>query len=121
MRRLEHFRPRHDGALLAYLREAVANRIRNEVRRLAPAVDDSIELDTLPEDVPSPLERLVRREAIERYERALAQLDESDRAAIIGRFEMGLLVRRARPRHEPAVGRCRAKVRPSAPSDAWRR
>ena len=89
LRRLEHFRPQHDGALLAYLREAVANRIRNEVRRVAPAVDDSIELDTLPEDVPSPLERLVRREAIERYERALAQLDESDRAAIIGRFEMG--------------------------------
>jgi RNA polymerase sigma-70 factor (ECF subfamily) len=89
LRRLEHFRPQHDGALLAYLREAVANRIRKELRRFAPSVDDSIDLDMLPKAEPSPLDLLVRREAIERYERALAQLDDDDRAAIIGRFEMG--------------------------------
>lgn len=88
-RRLEHFQPRHDGALLAYLREAVANRIRNELRRRAPAIDASIELDGLPSDMPSPLETVVSREALQRYERGLAQLDDNDRAAIIGRFEMG--------------------------------
>jgi RNA polymerase sigma factor (sigma-70 family) len=88
-RRLEHFKPRHDGALLAYLREAVANRIRNELRRRAPAIDASIELDVLPSDMPSPLESVVSRDALQRYERALAQLDDNDRAAIIGRFEMG--------------------------------
>src|SRR5262245_17911230 len=32
-RRLAHFQPRHDGALLAYLRQTIANRIRNELRR----------------------------------------------------------------------------------------
>jgi RNA polymerase sigma-70 factor (ECF subfamily) len=89
LRRLEHFQPRHDGALLAYLREAVANRIRNEVRRSMPSVDASIEPDNLPSSVPSPLEGALSRQAIQRYERALAQLDENDRAAIIGRFEMG--------------------------------
>lgn len=89
LRRLDAFKPQHDGALLAYLREAVANRIRNEIRRHAPPVDGSIDLDTLTHDVPSPLEHLVCREAFERYERGLAQLDENDRAAIIGRFEMG--------------------------------
>jgi RNA polymerase sigma-70 factor (ECF subfamily) len=89
LRRLDRFKPQHDGALLAYLREAVANRIRDEIRRHAPPVDASIELDTLPQNVPSPLEHLVRREAFELYERGLAQLDENDRAAIIGRFEMG--------------------------------
>jgi len=88
-RRLEHFRPRHDGALLAYLREAVANRIRMELRRSSPAVDASIDPDALPSGVPSPLENVVGRQALERYERALAQLGENDRAAIIGRFEMG--------------------------------
>lgn len=88
-RRLGDFRPRHDGALLAYLREAVANRIRNELRRSAPQVDASIELDALLSEMPSPLERVVSRQALDSYERALATLDENDRAAIIGRFEMG--------------------------------
>ena len=88
-RRLEHFQPRHDGALLAYLREAVANRIRNELRRRGPAVDASVELDGLASALPSPLESVVSRHAIQRYEAALAQLDDNDCAAIIGRFEMG--------------------------------
>jgi RNA polymerase sigma-70 factor (ECF subfamily) len=88
-RRLDHFEPRHDGALLAYLREAVANRIRNELRRHVPPRDTSIELDALPSELRSPLEAVVSRQALERYERALSQLDESERAAIVGRFEMG--------------------------------
>lgn len=88
-RRLEHFQPRHDGALLAYLREAVANRIRNELRRVAPNVDGSIDPDGLPSQWPSPLEHVVSRQSLDRYERSLTQLDENDRAAIIGRFEMG--------------------------------
>ena len=39
--------------------------------------------------MPSPLESVVSRDALQGYERALAQLDDNDRAAIIGRFEMG--------------------------------
>lgn len=88
-RRLGNFQPRHDGALLVYLREAVANRIRSAMRRAAPSVDVSIEPDGLPSGMPSPLEHAVSRQGLQRYERALTQLDENDRAAIIGRFEMG--------------------------------
>jgi RNA polymerase sigma-70 factor, ECF subfamily len=88
-RRLERFEPRHDGALLAYLREAVANRIRMELRRAKPDVDAGIEPDGLPSAAPSPLETVVSRDALDRYEGALARLDEDDRAAIVGRFEMG--------------------------------
>jgi RNA polymerase sigma factor (sigma-70 family) len=88
-RRLEHFQPRHDGALLAYLRQAVANRIRNELRRATPEAASAVEPDSLPSELPSPLERFVSREALDRYECALAQLAEDDRAAIVGRFEMG--------------------------------
>ena len=88
-RRLDHFQPRHDGALLAYLREAVANRIRNELRRCSPLIDTSVEPDGLPSRMPSPLETVVSRQALQSYEHALSQLDENDRAAIIGRFEMG--------------------------------
>jgi RNA polymerase sigma factor (sigma-70 family) len=88
-RRLDNFQPRHDGALLAYLREAVANRIRMELRRRSPTISDAVEPDGLPSDLPSPLDTVVSRAALEGYERALAQLDEDDRAAIVGRFEMG--------------------------------
>jgi RNA polymerase sigma-70 factor (ECF subfamily) len=88
-RRLDHFRPRHDGALLAYLREAVGNRIRNELRRRAIEADASVEPDGLASRDPSPLDAAVTREGLDAYERALAALDDNDRAAIIGRFEMG--------------------------------
>lgn len=88
-RRLEHFQPRHDGALLAYLRETVANRIRNELRRVGSNVDISIDPDDLPSKLPSPLQQAVSGQALDLYERSLAQLDENDRVAIIGRFEMG--------------------------------
>jgi RNA polymerase sigma-70 factor (ECF subfamily) len=89
-RRLDDFTPRHDGALMAYLRQAVANRIRMELRRRHPVADASIEPDGLASSLPSPLETVVGRDAFARYEQALAQLDEDDRAAVIGRFEMGL-------------------------------
>ena len=88
-RRLSEFRPKHDGALMAYLREAVANRIRMELRRPAPE-SVAFEPDLLPSNGESPLQSLLEGEAVERYERALAALDEDDRAAIVSRFEMGL-------------------------------
>ena len=107
-RRLEDFRPRHDGALLAYLREAVANRIRMELRRRSLEVDAAIEPDGLPSALPSPLETVVTRDALERYERSLAQLDDDDRAAIVGRFEMGYsydALARAMQRPSPEAAR----------------
>ena len=88
-RRLDDFEPRHDGALMAYLREAVANRIRSELRRRCPDVDTSVAPDDIESASPSPLEALVGRDAFARYETALAELDEDERAAVIGRFEMG--------------------------------
>jgi RNA polymerase sigma-70 factor (ECF subfamily) len=88
-RRLDEFQPRHDGALMAYLRQAVANRIRSELRRKGPEVDAAVDVDALESALPSPLEAMVGRDAFARYEAALAQLDEDDRAAVIGRFEMG--------------------------------
>jgi RNA polymerase sigma-70 factor, ECF subfamily len=107
-RRLDSFQPRHDGALLAYVREAVANRIRMELRRTAPQVDAGIELDRLPSPLPSPLETAVTRDALDRYEGSLQQLDEDDRAAIVARFEMGYsydAIARAMNRPSPDAAR----------------
>jgi RNA polymerase sigma-70 factor (ECF subfamily) len=88
MNRMSTFESRHEGALQAYLRQAVVNRIRDEVRRAtrAPA---SAELDeNLSDRAASPLEQAIGHEAIERYEAALAQLKPEEREAIVARIEM---------------------------------
>ena len=88
-KRLESFEPRREGALQAYLRQAVMNRIRDELRRFErrPAAA-SLDPDS-PDTAPSPLEEAIGRQATERYERALGRLKPEDREAIIARVEMG--------------------------------
>lgn len=86
--RLDAFEVRGAGALQAYLRQAVMNRLRDELRRRgrAPAM---VDLDKL--DVPgqgSPLEDAIGAEAAARYVAALARLEPEEREAIIGRVEM---------------------------------
>lgn len=88
LRKLDGFVPKHDGALMAYLRQTVANCIRMELRRKRPGHEGDVDPDGLPSNAPSQLERVVGSDALSRYERALAQLDEDDRAAIVGRFEL---------------------------------
>ncbi len=88
--RLADFEPEHDGALLAYLRAAVLNRIRTlagRARRRGPA----LELDSgIVDPGPSPLEQAVGREAIDRFEQALARLRPEDRDAIHLKIELDL-------------------------------
>ena len=88
-KRIESFEPRGDGALLAYLRQAVLNRVREELRRVKrrPA---KVDLDPQAEDKSwSPLEEAIGREAVERYEQALSALRPEDREAIVARIELG--------------------------------
>ena len=88
-KRIEDFEPRRVGALQAYLRQAVLNRIRNELRRKGrqPHATDLEGLEA--ESVESPLEQAIGREAVERYEEALQRLTVDEREAIIARVEMG--------------------------------
>jgi len=85
---IERFEWRGEGALRAYMRQAVMNRVRDELRRKRrhPA------RDPLPDDVadgmPSPLEAAIGVEAIERFEAALARLPDGDRELIVARFEL---------------------------------
>lgn len=88
LRHLNHFDYRREGALQAYLRQAVYNRIRMEFRRKRsrPA---RTELDSAREDAAaSPLELAVGQEALERYELALARLKSEDREAIVAKMEL---------------------------------
>jgi RNA polymerase sigma-70 factor (ECF subfamily) len=89
LRQIDVFEYRADAGLQAYLRQAVMNRIRNEIRRASrrPAADP---LGSAREDpAPSPLEALLGKQTIEAYDAALAQLDPQEREAIIGRVELG--------------------------------
>jgi len=86
---METFEPRHPGAFLGYLRRTLINEIRQELRRTArhPA-GQALETD-LPDAGPSPVERVVEREALEAYEAALARLSDTQRFAVLLRVELG--------------------------------
>lgn len=89
LRNLQTFEYRHEGALQAYLRQAVMNRIRDECRRVSkrPEIGDLDE--GLADGSRSPLEAAVGAQAVARYEAALQQLKPEDREAIVARIEMG--------------------------------
>ena len=86
--RVEAFEVRGAGALQAYLRQAVMNRLRDELRRKGrvPPLVDVANLDVAGEG--SPLEETIGREAAARYVAALARLEPEEREVIIGRVEM---------------------------------
>jgi RNA polymerase sigma factor (sigma-70 family) len=82
------FEPRHVGAMQAYLRQSVINRICDEVRRICrqpPPLE-------LPEDHPSdrtsPEEDAIRAEEYDHYREAVRRLTPKDRALIVARIEM---------------------------------
>lgn len=83
------FEQRGEWAFQAYLRQAVSNRIRDELRRRATAPRREPASDTLESPQESPLEAAAGRQTFERYERALAALDDLEREAVIARLELG--------------------------------
>jgi RNA polymerase sigma-70 factor, ECF subfamily len=85
---LKSFEVRHPGALQAYLRQAISNHIRDEIRRVKTRPASTPLDEAMPDDVPSPLERAIGQQGFERYEAALQQLRPADREAIIARIEL---------------------------------
>ena len=83
----DRFEARGDGAIGAYLRQAVLNRMRDEIRRVKRQPERA-ELADGPTSAASPLEEAVGTETLERYERALAGLRDSDREAVVAAVEM---------------------------------
>jgi RNA polymerase sigma-70 factor (ECF subfamily) len=89
VRNFQSFKHQGEWALQAYMRQAVTNRIRDELRRSA-ATPRRDELPIHAESgAMSPLEAAAGREVFSRYERALADLDEQEREAVIARLELG--------------------------------
>jgi len=87
--KLKDFDHRGEGALLAYLRTSLLNRIKNEYRRAGrrPAMTElATELDAAER---SPLESAILQQDMERYDAAMEALGEDDRAAVMMRLELG--------------------------------
>jgi RNA polymerase sigma-70 factor (ECF subfamily) len=90
LKQIDVFEYRADAALQAYLRQAVMNRIRNELRR-ASRHPSPAALESDAEDPGlSPLEAVIGKQTVESYDDALARLDSADREAIVGRVELGM-------------------------------
>ena len=93
-KRITKFEPQRDGALRAYLRLAVDNRIRDEMRRVArrPRVDPTETIETtelLVDGASTPLEQSITDETWARYLQGLRGLTPRERRLIVGRAEMG--------------------------------
>lgn len=88
-KRIRDFEPRGAGALQAYLRQAVLNRIREELRRKGRRPDMTALDDGEADGAESPLELAIGQEAVEAYEQALGRLRAEEREAVIARIEMG--------------------------------
>jgi len=87
---IEGFEDRGEGALQAYLRQAVMNRIRDEFRRSARSPESTAISSGLLDEGTSPFECAVGAELLAAYDAALARLEVTEREAIIGRIELGL-------------------------------
>jgi RNA polymerase sigma factor (sigma-70 family) len=87
---VQGFESRGKGALRAYLRQALLNRVRNEIRRVSrrPTIEGLDE--HAPSHESSPLQAAIRQQQHERYEAALCRLKDSERELIVARLELGL-------------------------------
>ena len=88
-RKIDGFEPRGEGALQAYLRQVLVNRVREELRRVGRRpVSQGIDEDHV-FDGASPLEQAIGRQSLDKYEQALQRLRAEDREAIVMRIELG--------------------------------
>jgi RNA polymerase sigma-70 factor (ECF subfamily) len=86
---LDAFEHRGEWALQAYLRRAVTNRVRDELRKFSSQPRRTEIPESLSAHEPSPLEAAVGAQNFARYEKALDTLSDIEREAVIARLELG--------------------------------
>lgn len=101
LKALPQFEPTHANAFHGYLRQAVMNRLRDEIRRARRLPASTGLTSEIQSDAKSPLEMAIGAQAVARYEQALSRLGENDRALVIARLELGMTYR------EISVAMCR--------------
>jgi RNA polymerase sigma-70 factor (ECF subfamily) len=88
-RRLHRIELRFPGALLAYLRRSVSNRVADEHRRAIRQGPTATLDENLPDAHQSPLDVTLDRDKMRVYRAALLTLGADDRLAIVMRLERG--------------------------------
>jgi RNA polymerase sigma factor (sigma-70 family) len=90
-RRIGHFDDRGKGALKAYLRQAVDNRIRDVMRSVGRRPVDGLDDQAfeLPGHDPSPFDEAVEAERRRKYTAAMETLTDEERVLVVGRMELG--------------------------------
>lgn len=88
VQRFDRLELAHDGSLQAYFRQAIMNRIRDQVRAGRGRENAPEAAAALSSPGPSPLESVLNRETLEHYEAALARLTEEDQLGIHLRLEL---------------------------------
>jgi RNA polymerase sigma factor (sigma-70 family) len=90
LRHVGDFELRHEGALQSYLRQAVVNRVRDQVRlyNRTPLHASLEDADGFADPGASPLDDAIGHEAAERFEAALQRLRPEDREMVIARIEL---------------------------------
>jgi RNA polymerase sigma factor (sigma-70 family) len=109
--KVKGFEYRGKGAFMAYLRRALQNQIRDELRGAGRRPETETLTERHEERGPSPLERAIGAEALARYEAALARLSEVQQEAIVLRVELGFTYEEvARSLGSPSANAARMKV-----------
>jgi RNA polymerase sigma-70 factor, ECF subfamily len=85
---LDRIEIRGPGGFQAYARQAVLNRIRDQVRWASRRPGSEAAPETLHDRSPSPLENAIGTDVLDRYERALARLSEADRELLHLKIEL---------------------------------
>lgn len=87
--RLDHFKSQGSGSFMAYLRQILLNRVKEELRRAGRSPDTTEKLEIRDKDGGLSA-NLGQLETLERYEAALQLLPLRSRDAIILRLEFGM-------------------------------
>jgi RNA polymerase sigma factor (sigma-70 family) len=90
LKNLDRFENRGEGALQGYLRQAVINRIRNEIRKLATRGAREDLRSSFPDEGPSPTDAAIAEQLLGQYQSGLERLRPEERDAVIARVEFGL-------------------------------
>ena len=90
VRNLDHFSSQHPGALHGYMRRVLENLVLDEKKKISRAPLRGELRPDVKGSSTSPLERLIGREKLERYEHALEMLDADAREAVLARIEYGM-------------------------------
>lgn len=91
LNQLGEFEAQHTGSFLAYLRQILLNRVRDEIRRQRGRPAAGVLDPELPDlEAPTLLEQVVGYERLRAYEAALAELPKRQQELIMMRLEFGL-------------------------------